>query len=169
MAVSSRMGHKPTNQGKRQIWGKVRMKEERKTEREGKGVFPHCKPMHCVFSDPGSMLGSATKVSRPYCSKPTSCWKRSSREHDHQLTRSWTCTSGGFLHPPLPLECMFCPPFSQWEQFQGHSLERAMFIETIWMVYKTEHCQGLYINSKDSDGQLRTSTHLAAAQDKPFM
>ena len=35
-------------------------------------------------------------------SKPTNCWKRSSREHDPQLPRSWTCTTGGFSHPPFP-------------------------------------------------------------------
>lgn len=128
MDVSSRMDHKPTNQEKRQRWEKVRLKKERKTERSGKGVFPHCKPIsiYCVFSDPGCMLGLATEVNRPYCSKPTNCWKRSTRGCDHQLTKSWTWAIGGFLYPPLSLEFTFHPPFSQWEPFQGQSIERAM-------------------------------------------
>ena len=38
----------------------------------------------------------------------------------------------------LSLECTFCPPFPQWEVFQGHSLEKACVVGTIWTGYVTE-------------------------------
>ena len=49
-------------------------------------------------------------------------------------------------HLLLSLECVFCPPFPQRKPFSWmQPWESNVFFETIWPLYVTEPCEGLYI------------------------
>lgn len=65
-------------------------------------------------------------------------------------------------HTYLSLECTLCPPFPQWEPFQGHSLREQCVVETTWTVYVAEPNEGLYVKFQDSGGQVQRSTCLLA-------
>ena len=52
--------------------------------------------------------------------------RRSWRGHDCLVTCALDPSNQRLLIPFLSLESMLCPQFSQWEPFQGSSLERAM-------------------------------------------
>lgn len=76
--------------------------------------------------------------------------------------------SGGSSLSPLSLGCMLCSLFPEWEQFQGHSVER----ERCWWDHLNSICNWTQLVS------VRTlrfwqaawrSTHLAVSQDKPHM
>lgn len=97
------------------------------------------------------------------------CWRRSMRWHDCQLTLKLdpgNRTIGGPYPSPLSLKCTFCLLFSEPELFQGHNLGQQHVVEPICVVYMTHSVKACIQTFKILAGELGDLFVFVAGHDE---